>query len=60
MVVQDIKLTTEKHAPALRAISMAMRIRRYVAKHITQYGRSRTTLDSTACRHREIIFPVSP
>ena len=30
------KLTTEKHAPALRAILMAMRIRYYGAEHIVQ------------------------
>ena len=41
MLMQDIKTMTEKHAPASQAISMAMRIRRYGAKHIAQYGRSR-------------------
>ena len=29
MVMQDIKLAKEKHAPASRAISMAMWVRRY-------------------------------
>jgi hypothetical protein len=38
--MQDLKSRTEKHTPALRAILMAMRIRRYGAKHITQYGSS--------------------
>ena len=47
MVMQVIKLTTEKHAPALRAILVAMRIRRYGVKCITQYGRSRATLGAT-------------
>ena len=35
----DIKSTTEKNGPALRAIVMAMRIRRYGAERISQYGR---------------------
>jgi hypothetical protein len=41
---------------------MAMRIRRYDAKRITQYGRSRATLDATATgrRHRASICPVLP
>jgi hypothetical protein len=46
MVIQDIKSTTEKHAPASRAISKVMWVRRYDAKHIAQYGRSRATLDA--------------
>jgi hypothetical protein len=52
MVIQDIKSTKEKHAPALRAISKskAMRVRGYSAGHIAQYVRSRATLDSTECR----------
>jgi hypothetical protein len=32
--MQDIKLTTEKNGPALQAISMAMRIKRYGAEHM--------------------------
>jgi hypothetical protein len=47
MVMQVIKLATEKHASASRAILVAMRIRRYGAKCIAQYGRSRATLDTT-------------
>jgi hypothetical protein len=35
-----MKSTTEKHAPALQAISKAVRIRRYDAERIAQYGRS--------------------
>ena len=35
----------------MRAILMAMRIRRYGAKCIAQYGRSRATLDATGCHH---------
>jgi len=58
--IQDIKSTTEKHAPASRAISKAIRIRRYDAKHIVQYGRSRATLDATERRDRASIFPVLP
>jgi len=44
--MHDIKLTAEKNAPTLLAISMAMRIRWYGAEHIAQYGRSRATLDA--------------
>jgi hypothetical protein len=47
MVMQDIKSTTEKNGPALRAILMAMRIKRYSAERIPQYDRSRATLDAT-------------
>ena len=39
---------------------MAMRIRRYDAECIAQYGRSRATLDVTICRHWSSIRPVSP
>jgi hypothetical protein len=60
MVMQDIKSTTEKHAPASRAILMAMRIRRYGAECIVQYGRSRATLDATGCCGWASIRPVSP
>jgi len=52
MVMQDIKSTAEKHAPALRAILKAMRVRRYDAERIAQYGRSRATLDATFKRHK--------
>ena len=45
--MQDMKLTTEKHAAALRAILMAMRIRWYSVKRITQYSMSRAILDAT-------------
>ena len=38
-------MTTEINAPALRVISIAMQIRRYSAKRITQYSRSRATLE---------------
>jgi hypothetical protein len=51
-------LMTEKNVPASRAISMAMRIMRYGAKRIAQYGRSRATLDATGRRHGVIIRPV--
>ena len=40
MVMQDIKSMKEKNRPASRAILKAMRIRRYNANHISQYGRS--------------------
>ena len=39
---------------------MTMRIRRYGAERIAQYGRSRATLDATGRRHRASIRPVSP
>ncbi len=39
---------------------MAMRISRYSAERIAQYGRSRATLDATVLRHRASIRPVSP
>ena len=55
----DIKSTT-KNAPPLLAILMAMRIRRYSAEHIGQYGRSRATLDATGRRHQLIVRPISP
>jgi len=58
--MHDIKLATEKNAPILLTISMAMRIRRYGSKHITQYGRSRATLDATRDHHRASIHPVLP
>ncbi len=53
-------INNRKNGPAFLAISMVMRIRRYGAKLIAQYGRSRATLDATGCRHRASISPVSP
>jgi len=58
MVIQDIKSTKEKHAPALRASSKAMRVRLFDAKCITQYGRSRATLDTTADQYLPRIAPA--
>jgi hypothetical protein len=59
--MQDIKLTKEKHAPASGAISMAMmQFRRYGAKRIAQYSRSKATLDATGRRDWAIIRPVLP
>jgi hypothetical protein len=60
MVIQDIKLMKEIHAPALRAILKVMRVRRYDAECIPQYGRSRATLNATERRVRASIRPVSP
>ena len=40
-------INNRKNAADLLAISMAMRIRWYVAERIAQYGRSRATLDAT-------------
>jgi hypothetical protein len=60
MVIQDIKSTKEKHAPATQAILKAIRVRRYNAERIAQYGRSRATLDATE-RHSWASFcPVLP
>ena len=56
--MQDIKSTAEKNGPALLTILMAMRIRRYGAKPISQYGRSRATLYATSRRHWASIRPV--
>jgi hypothetical protein len=56
--MHDIKSIAENNAPTSLAISMAMRIRWYGAKHIAQYGRSRATLDATGRRHRSSICPV--
>jgi len=58
--MQDIKSTKEKHGPASQAILMTMRTRRYGAERITQYSRSRATLDASGCRHQASIRPVSP
>ncbi len=49
-----------KNAPTLLAISMVMQIRRYGTKRITQYGRSRATLDATGRRRWASICPVLP
>jgi hypothetical protein len=51
---------TEENAPTSLAISMTMRIRWYGAERITQYGRSRATLDVPGRHHRVSIHPVSP
>jgi len=51
---------TDKNGPASRAISKVMRIRRYDAEHIAQYGRSRATRDATESRDRASICPVLP
>jgi len=58
--MQDIKSTKEKNGPASRAVLVAMRIRRYGAEHIVQYGRFRATLDATGRRHRASIHPILP
>ena len=58
--MQDIKSTTEKNGPASRAIMMAMRIKRYGAKRIAPYGRSRATLDAIGRRHWASIHTVLP
>ena len=50
----------QTNAPPSLVISMAMRIRRYDAERIAQYGRSRATLDTNGRRHRANIHPVLP
>jgi hypothetical protein len=60
MVMQDIKLTTEKHAHASQAISMVMWIRRYGAERIAQYSRSRATLDATGHHNWARFAPYRP
>jgi hypothetical protein len=42
--MQDIKSMKEKYGPASRAILVVMRIRRYGAKHIAQYSKSRVLI----------------
>jgi hypothetical protein len=65
MISQTKKAATTKKrqqrtkAPTLLAILMAMRIRRHNAKHITQYRRTRATLDATGSRDQASICPVS-
>ena len=59
MVMQD-KIDDRKKEPASQAISMAMRSKKFGAERITQYGRSRATLDATGRRHRASIHPVLP
>ena len=60
--MHDIKSITEQNAPTTSlAISMAMRIKWFSAKHITQYIRSRAPLDATGCHHlvsiRQHVLP---
>jgi hypothetical protein len=62
--MHDIKSTTEKNAPPLRAILMAMTMRWCNAESIARYSRStRARYPSTyhiGCRHRVSICPVLP
>ena len=58
--MHDIKSMTEENTPTLLAISMAMQIRWYGAGRISQYSRSRATLDATGRRHRASTCPVLP
>ena len=48
-------INNRKNAADSLAISMTMRIRRYGAERIFQYGRSRATLDAIGCCHRASI-----
>jgi len=58
--MHDRKSITENNAPTLLAILMAMRIRRYCAKRIARYSRSRATLDATERRDQASIHPILP
>ena len=49
------KIDDRQYGHASRAILMAMQIRWYGAKRITQYGRSRATLDATGRCHQASI-----
>ncbi len=40
-----------KNAPTLLAILMSIAMLRYVIEHITQWRRSRASLETTGCRH---------
>jgi hypothetical protein len=51
-------IKNKKNAADSLAISMAMRIRRYGAERIAQYGRSRASLDASGCRHWASIAMV--
>ncbi len=53
-------INNKTNAADLLAISMAMRIRRYGAERIAQYGRYRATLDATGGHYWASIRPVSP
>jgi hypothetical protein len=44
------------NTPTLLAVSMAMAMRRYVTTHITQWRRSRASLEATGRRHRASIM----
>ena len=58
--MHDIKSMTEKNAPTLLAISMAMQIRWYGAKRIAQYSKSRASLDATGRLNWASICLISP
>jgi hypothetical protein len=57
MISQTKQWQQRTNAPTLLAISMAMRIRWYNAKHIARDGRSRTTLDAIIRCHWASICP---
>ncbi len=52
-------INNRKNAADSLAILMTMRIWWYGAERISQYGRSRATLDATERRNRVSIRPVS-
>ena len=48
------------NVPPLRAISMAMAVRRCNTEHITRYSMTRASPEATECRHRATTRSVSP
>ena len=58
MISQTKRRRQWTNAPTLLAMLMAMRIRRYDAKRIAQYSRSRATLDTTGRWDQASIRPV--
>ncbi len=59
-VVCTHRIDNKKVGPALRAILMAMTMRRCGAERIDQCSMSRATLEATGRRHQAIIRPVLP
>ncbi len=45
------------NTPAKLAVLMAMAMRRYVTAHISQWRRSRASLEATGCHHQASIMP---
>jgi hypothetical protein len=54
---QQAYILQSTNTPGKMAFLMAMAMRRYVTAHITQWRRSRASLEATGCRHRASIMP---